>query len=137
VAGALGDNLLVRALRLTADHALLIDDVLVHAGDLVNGTTIRRIPPSELGERFVVYHVETENHEVILAEGAPAETFVDNISRWHFDNYAEFEALYGDQSPIMELDQPRAMSARQVPRAIRERLAAIARESDRVEEAAA
>jgi hypothetical protein len=136
-AGALGDNLPVDDLRLTTDHALLIDDVLVQAGALVNGSTIRRIPPSDLGERFVVYHVETENHEVILAEGAPAETFVDNISRRHFDNYAEFAALYGDQAPIVELDQPRAMSARQVPRAIRERLAAIAQELNRVEEAAA
>ena len=61
-AGALGNNLPVRDLRLTADHALLIDNVLVQAGALVNGTTVRRIPPSELGKRFVVYHIETENH---------------------------------------------------------------------------
>ena len=67
-----------------------------------------------------------ENHEVVLAEGAPAETFIDNVSRRLFDNYAEYEALYGDETPIVELDQPRAMSARQVPRAIRERLAAVA-----------
>ena len=126
-AGALGNNLPMRDLRLTADHALLIENVLVQAGALVNGTTVRRIAPSELGERFVVYHIETEHHEVVLAEGAPAETFIDNISRRHFDNYAEFEALYGDETPIVELDQPRAMSARQVPRAIRERLAIIAR----------
>jgi len=125
-AGALGDNLPVRDLRLTSDHALLIDNVLVQAGALVNGTTVRRIPPSELGERFVAYHIEMENHEVVLAEGAPAETFIDNVSRRLFDNYAEYEALYGDETPIVELDQPRAMSARQVPRAIRERLAAVA-----------
>jgi len=73
-AGALGDNLPVRDLRLTSDHALLIDNVLVQAGALVNGTTVRRIPPSELGERFVAYHIEMENHEVVLAEGTPAET---------------------------------------------------------------
>ena len=64
-----------------------------------------------------------ENHEVVLAEGAPAETFIDNVSRRLFDNYAEYEALYGDETPIVELDQPRAMSARQVPRAIRNRIA--------------
>jgi len=77
----------------------------------------------ELGERFTVYHIETEKHAIVLAEGTLAETFIDNVSRRLFDNYAEFESLYGDEIPIVELDQPRAMSARQVPRAIRERLA--------------
>ena len=97
-AGALGDNLPIRDLRLTSDHALLIDDVLVQAGALVNGSTIRRIPNAELGERFTVFHIETENHEVILAEGTPAETFIDNVSRRRFDNFAEYEALYGADS---------------------------------------
>ena len=104
-AGALGDNLPVRDLRLTSTHALLIDGVLVHAGALVNGTTIVRIPPSELGERFVVYHIETENHEVVLAEGTPAETFIDNVTRQGFDNYAEFQALYGPAPAMEELRQ--------------------------------
>jgi Hint domain len=126
-AGALGENLPVRDLRLTWDHALLIDGVLVHAGALVNGTTIRPVPREELGERFVVYHVETEDHEIILAEGAPSETFIDNVSRRHFDNYAEFEALFGAAPAAMqELPQPRAMSRRQVPPAIHARIAAAA-----------
>ena len=126
-AGALGNGLPVRDLRVTADHALLTDGVLVHAGALVNGTSIRRIEPAELGESFIVYHIETENHEIVLAEGAPAETFIDNVSRQRFDNYGEFEALYGAApEPMEELPQPRAMSARQVPRAIRERIATAA-----------
>lgn len=124
-AGALGDGLPVRDLRLTATHALLIDGVLVHAGALVNGTTIRRIASPELGERFVVYHIETENHEIVLAEGTPAETFIDNVSRERFDNYAEYQALYGPAPAAMEeLRQPRAMSSRQVPAAIRARVSA-------------
>jgi hypothetical protein len=122
-AGALGDGLPVRDLRVTSDHALLIDGVLVHAGALVNGTSIRRISPSELGARFLVYHIAAEDHEVVLAEGAPAETFIDNVSRRRFDNYAEFETLYGTALPSMaELPQPRAMSSRQVPPAIRRRV---------------
>jgi hypothetical protein len=126
-AGALGDNLPIRDLRVSADHALLIDNVLVHAGALVNDTTIRRIPLAELGDRFVVYHIETENHDVVLAEGAPAETFIDNVTRRNFDNYAEYETLYGAcAQPMVELDQPRAMSRRQVPPTIRGRIAAAA-----------
>jgi hypothetical protein len=123
-AGALADDMPARDLRLTADHALLLDGVLVQAGALVNGSTIRRIPIDELGARFVVFHVETENHEIILAEGAPAETFVDSVSRRRFDNYAEYEAMFGQESGSMnELPQPRAMSARQVPMSIRSRIA--------------
>ncbi|MDQ6438158.1 Hint domain-containing protein [Mesorhizobium sp. LHD-90] len=123
-AGALGGNLPSRDLRLTSTHALLIDGVLVHAGALVNGTTIKHIPTDELGERFVVYHIETENHEIVLAEGAAAETFIDNVSRERFDNYAEYQALYGEAPPAMEeLRQPRAMSHRQVPASIRARIA--------------
>ena len=76
-----------------------------------------------MGESYTVYHVETEAHEVILANGAPAETFIDNVSRRAFDNYAEFEALYGDVPEMEELPYPRAMSARQVPGAIRAWLA--------------
>jgi hypothetical protein len=66
--------------------------------------------------------VETENHEIILANGAPAETFIDNVSRRAFDNYAEFEALSGDVPEMEELPYPRAMSARQVPGVIRAKL---------------
>jgi hypothetical protein len=76
-----------------------------------------------MGERYTVYHIETEAHEIILANGAPAETFIDNVSRRVFDNFAEIEALYGDVPEMAELPYPCAMSARQVPGAIRARLA--------------
>jgi hypothetical protein len=124
-AGAIARNMPARDLRLTADHALLIGGALVQAGALVNGSTIRRLSNAELGERFTVFHIETENHEVILAEGTPAETFVDNVSRRRFDNFAEYEAMYGGEggSALEELPLPRAMSARQVPASIRVRIA--------------
>ncbi len=120
--GSLGDGVPNSDLTVTADHAMLIDNVLVHAGALVNGATITRVPLSEMGDSYTVYHIETEEHEIILANGAPAETFIDNVSRRAFDNYAEFEALYGDVPEMEELDYPRAMSARQVPMAIKARL---------------
>ncbi|WP_424810771.1 Hint domain-containing protein [Roseococcus sp. YIM B11640] len=128
-AGALGPNLPARELRVTADHALVIDGLLVNASALVNGSTIRRLTPSELGERFTVYHIELDAHDVVLAEGMPAETFVDFVSRGRFDNYAEYKALFGTPAENMEaLESPRVKSARQLPAAIRERVAARAAE---------
>ena len=114
-AGSLGDGLPHTDLTVTADHGMLVDGVICHAGALVNGTTITRVPLEEMGETYTVYHIETEDHEIILANGAPSETFIDNVSRRVFDNYPEFEALYGDVPEMNELPYPRAMSARQVP----------------------
>ena len=110
-------------LTVTADHALLVDGALCEAGALVNGTTITRVPLSEFGDSYKVYHVETETHEIILANGAPAETFIDNVSRRAFDNFSEFMEIYGEDPPEMqELPHPRASSARHLPAGIKNRL---------------
>ncbi|MGI3187369.1 Hint domain-containing protein [Nioella aestuarii] len=115
VSGSLGNGLPHTDLTVTADHGMLVDGVICHAGALVNGSTITQVPLEEMGKTYSVYHIETEAHEIILANGAPAETFIDNVSRRVFDNFAEFEALYGDVPEMEELPYPRAMSARQVP----------------------
>ncbi|MGI3186021.1 Hint domain-containing protein [Nioella aestuarii] len=122
-AGSLGNGVPSADLTVTADHGVLVEGVICHAGALVNGETITRVPLAEIGATYTVYHIETEEHEIILANGAPAETFIDNVSRRVFDNYAEFEALYGDVPEMAELPYPRAMSARQVPEGIRAKLA--------------
>ena len=122
-AGSLGDGLPHSDLTVTADHAMLIDGALCEAGALVNGTTISRVPLSEFGDSYTVYHLETETHEIIMANGAPAETFIDNVSRRAFDNYAEFEALFGENTPEMEeLPYPRASNVRHLPQVVKIRL---------------
>ena len=120
--GALGDGLPRRDLCLTADHALLIDGLLVNAGALVNGTTITREPLDRFDGSYTAYHVETANHELILAEGAPAETFVDYVGRKAFDNHAEYLALYGAEPALPEMAQPRITAAHHLPPALRARL---------------
>ncbi len=85
-AGSLGSGLPRRALRVSPLHAMLLDGVLVPAGLLVNGGTIRQ----EHGCREIDYiHVELAGHDVILAEGAPSETFLDDGSRGMFHNAAD------------------------------------------------
>ncbi|MBS0641910.1 MAG: Hint domain-containing protein [Proteobacteria bacterium] len=122
-AGAFGDAMPERDLLVSPDHALLVDGVLVHAGALVNGLSIVR--EHDVPNTFTYYHVELADHSLVLAEGVPAETFIDNVDRMAFDNWAEHEALYPAGAPTMvEMDLPRAKSHRQVPRAIRERLTA-------------
>jgi Ca2+-binding RTX toxin-like protein len=121
-ADTLGAGIPSRDLTLTADHALLIDGLLVNAGALVNGTTVQYVPFDEVGDRFTVYHVETEAHDIIVAEGAAAETYVDYVGRQAFDNYAEYVALYGEADPIPEMTAPRVTARARLPSTIRRRL---------------
>jgi hypothetical protein len=123
-AGALGNNLPVRDLLVSADHAMFIDGMLVQAGALVNGVTILRETGME--QRFTYYHIETPNHSLVLAEDAPTETFVDNVDRMAFDNWSEFEALAGERNDVAEMDYARVKSARQLPRSVRAKLSAVA-----------
>jgi hypothetical protein len=65
--------------------------VLVEAKDLVNGVSITQ---AEQVDRVEYFHIELETHDVILAEGALSETFVDDDSRAMFHNAHEYAALY-------------------------------------------
>ncbi|MGC1504983.1 MAG: Hint domain-containing protein [Sulfitobacter sp.] len=121
-AGALGDGLPHSDLTVTADHGMIIDGLVINASALVNGDTIDFVPLSELPDQVTYYHVETDAHDVILANGAPAETFMDASGRSAFDNSQEYIDLYGVERIIPEMDMPRISSRRLVPDAIKTRL---------------
>jgi hypothetical protein len=97
-----------------------VDDVLIQAGALVNGVSIVR--ETRVPQTFTYYHIELDDHSLILAENTPVETFIDNADRMAFDNWEEHASLYPGGKAIVELAYPRAKAYRQVPRAVRGRL---------------
>ncbi|WP_069384379.1 Hint domain-containing protein [Halomonas caseinilytica] len=120
--GALAPGKPNRDLILTASHGLVIDDLVINAGALVNHDSIDYVPNRELPDTVTYYHIETENHEVVIANGTEAETYIDYIDRQGFDNYAEYVALYGIETRVVEMPHHRISSRRLLPLALRERL---------------
>ena len=81
-AGAFGEGLPRRDLWLSPDHAVLLDHVLIPIKHLGNGIIIEQMPVDEI----TYYHVELPKHDVLLAEGLPAESYLDTGDRSNFDN---------------------------------------------------
>jgi Hint domain len=84
--GALADNVPNRDLHVTKAHALYIDDVLIPVEFLVNHRTILW---DDRAQEVEIYHVELDSHDVLIANGAPAESYRDDGNRWLFRNANE------------------------------------------------
>lgn len=96
-----------RALYLTAGHALFLDGVLIKAVDLINETSIAPVMPASM-DTIEYYQIMLYRHDVMLAEGAPVETFLLEAENYEaFDNFAEFARLYpADRHAAMALFAP-------------------------------
>ena len=93
-AGAVDDNVPKRDLWISPHHAMFLDGVLIEAKDLINGVSIVQ---AEHVENVEYFHIELDTHDVIIAEGALSESFIDDDSRGMFHNAHEYAALYADE----------------------------------------
>ena len=92
-AGALGEGVPHRDLVVSPDHALHVDGVLVPAAALVDGVGILR---DAAARKVRYFHVELDRHDVLLAEGAPAESLLVCGNRAQFENGGLLVALHAD-----------------------------------------
>ena len=125
-AGALGNNLPHRDLYVSPDHSMFIEGLLINAGALVNDLSIIKTEPTE---DFTYYHIELENHALLIAEGTAAESYLpQKENRDEYDNFAEYEELYphGGNLMLWPMDYPRISSRHQVPRFVSKKLLKIA-----------
>jgi len=133
-AGALDDNVPKRDLWISPNHAMYfkekhLDGMLIEARDLINGVSVVQ---AESVESIEYVHIELETHDVIIAEGALAESFIDDDSRFLFHNAPEYRLLYPDNAKeAAQYCAPRQQEGYEVE-AVRRRIAmrAGARTSD-------
>jgi hypothetical protein len=81
--GALAPNVPNRDLHVTKAHALYIDDVLIPVEFLVNHRTIVW---DDRAQEVEFFHVELATHDILIANGAPAESYREDGNRWMFRN---------------------------------------------------
>jgi glucose/arabinose dehydrogenase len=90
--GALADDLPRRDLYLTHGHALYLEGALIPVEHLVNHRSIAWDDTARIVE---YYHIEFEDHDLLFAEGALAESYYDASNRAFFQNTRERSAAGG------------------------------------------
>ena len=90
---AVADGMPHRDLVVSPDHAIFVEGTLICARQLVNGTTIRQ---ERDWTAVDYYHVELEQHAILLAEGLPAESYIDTGNSGFFANSGQPMVLHPD-----------------------------------------
>jgi Hint domain len=82
-AHAFGDGVPHRDLLVTPEHSVFVNGGLIPARMLVNGGSI--IVDRSI-DAYTFYHVELEQHSILLAEGLTTESYLDTGNRANFAN---------------------------------------------------
>jgi collagen type I/II/III/V/XI/XXIV/XXVII alpha len=93
-ADAFGRGIPAADLFLSPNHAVYVDRVLIPVRLLVNGRTVRQV----MTERISYHHIELARHDVLLANGMPAESYLDTGDRARFSNGGDVITLHPDFS---------------------------------------
>jgi Ca2+-binding RTX toxin-like protein len=99
-AGAFADGEPARDLLLSPGHSVFRGGVLIEVEHLVNGATIVQEPAAQAD----YFHVELDRHDVLLAEGLAAESYLDDGNRAAFANGAAHLALHPEFAPLTRHD---------------------------------
>jgi Hint domain len=97
-AHAFGPGMPKRALLLSPDHAVFVEDVLIPIRHLVNGTTVAQVERTAI----TYHHIEMPHHDVLLAEGMPAESYLEAGARNAFVDGAAVIQLHADFAPARD-----------------------------------
>ena len=119
---AIAQGIPSKKLRVSPNHAIYVDGLLINAGALVNNANIYQIDPSE---SFKYYHVELDSHELVIAENTWAESYLpQNENREDFDNSDEFDIQYpqGRKIILWPLKYPRISAQCKVPSYVKDKL---------------
>jgi len=123
MAGAFGEGLPRRDLFLSPGHAVCVsvmDEVFAPIDHLINGATIAQVEVPEV----TYWHVELESHDVLLAEGLPAESYMDCGNRaWFGREHGRLQAVDAERDPTANYARP-FVDRGPVVDAIRQRLTA-------------
>jgi hypothetical protein len=94
-AGAFGAGLPYRDLWLSPGHSVVSEGALVPIKHLLNGRSVAQVDRPNVE----YWHVELEAHDVLLAEGLPAESYLDAGNRTAFENGAAFFETHLEAPP--------------------------------------
>ncbi|QCE33208.1 Hint domain-containing protein [Acetobacteraceae bacterium] len=83
---AFGDNIPHKDLWVTPEHSFLFDGKFVPARMLVNGKTIAY---DDARTSYTYYHLETDPHSILIAEGSLSESYLDTGNRANFISILE------------------------------------------------
>jgi len=86
---AFGEGLPVRDLYLSPGHCVAWNGVMIPVDVLKNGRTVAQ----ELRESVEYWHVELDEHDVLLAEGLPCESYLNTGGAISFVNGLEFREI--------------------------------------------